>query len=33
MIKTLIDSFDYPEKGPGMMWELVAEKIQHWGAS
>jgi protoporphyrinogen oxidase len=28
VIKTLIDAFDYPEKGPGMMWEMVAEKIQ-----
>lgn len=28
VIKTLIDAFDYPEKGPGMMWELVAESIQ-----
>ncbi|MBA2524886.1 MAG: NAD(P)/FAD-dependent oxidoreductase [Pyrinomonadaceae bacterium] len=28
VIKTLIDSFDYPEKGPGMMWETVTELIQ-----
>ncbi len=28
IIKTLIDSFKYPEKGPGMMWEAVAEIIQ-----
>lgn len=28
IIKTLIDSFDYPVKGPGMMWETVAEIIQ-----
>ncbi len=28
VIKTLIDAFDYPEKGPGMMWELVADEIQ-----
>jgi protoporphyrinogen oxidase len=28
MIKTLIDAFDYPEKGPGQMWETVADKIQ-----
>ncbi len=26
-IKTLIDSFDYPRFGPGMMWETVAAKI------
>jgi protoporphyrinogen oxidase len=32
VIKTLIDAFDYPEKGPGMMWELVAEKIQAQGS-
>ncbi len=28
IIKTLIDAFDYPEKGPGQMWEMVAEQIQ-----
>lgn len=28
IIKTLIDAFDYPEKGPGQMWETVAAKIQ-----
>ncbi|MBX7060217.1 MAG: NAD(P)/FAD-dependent oxidoreductase [Pyrinomonadaceae bacterium] len=28
VIKTLIDAFDYPAKGPGMMWEMVAESIQ-----
>jgi len=28
IIKTLIDAFDYPAKGPGMMWEMVAETIQ-----
>lgn len=28
IIKTLIDAFDYPAKGPGMMWEMVAESIQ-----
>jgi protoporphyrinogen oxidase len=32
IIKTLIDAFDYPEKGPGMMWELVAEQIQDRGS-
>ncbi|OUT55896.1 MAG: FAD-dependent oxidoreductase [Rhodopirellula sp. TMED11] len=26
-IKTLIESFKYPEKGPGMMWEEVASQI------
>ncbi len=32
VIKTLIDAFDYPEKGPGMMWELVAADIQKHGS-
>ena len=32
VIKTLIDAFDYPEKGPGMMWEMVAEDIQTRGS-
>jgi protoporphyrinogen oxidase len=27
VIKTLIDSFDYPKRGPGMMWERAAEKV------
>ena len=27
VIKTLIDSFHYPRKGPGMMWESAAQKI------
>jgi protoporphyrinogen oxidase len=26
-IKTLIESFDYPRRGPGMMWEAAAAKI------
>ena len=26
-IKTLIDKFDYPAKGPGMMWERMAQII------
>lgn len=30
-IKTLIDSFDYPRLGPGMMWEAVAEIITRDG--
>lgn len=30
-IKTLIDSFDYPRLGPGMMWETVADKITRDG--
>ena len=28
VIKTLIDSFRYPRKGPGMMWEACARKIR-----
>jgi protoporphyrinogen oxidase len=27
VIKTLIDAFDYPRRGPGMMWETVANII------
>ena len=27
VIKTLIDSFRYPRKGPGMMWEATAELV------
>lgn len=33
IIKTLIDAFDYPAKGPGQMWEMVADSIQKDGAS
>lgn len=32
LIKTLIDSFEYPEKGPGMMWETAAEIVQTKGS-
>jgi protoporphyrinogen oxidase len=31
VIKTLIDTFRYPKKGPGMMWEECAEKIKQMG--
>ena len=31
-IKTLIESFKYPEKGPGMMWEEVASRITSKGS-
>lgn len=31
VIKTLIDSFRYPRKGPGMLWETCAHKIQQYG--
>ncbi len=30
-VKTLIDKFQYPEKGPGQMWETLAEKLQGMG--
>jgi protoporphyrinogen oxidase len=29
--KTLIDTFRYPRKGPGMLWEACAEKVRHLG--
>jgi protoporphyrinogen oxidase len=32
VIKTLIDSFRYPRKGPGMMWEACAEKVKRLGS-
>jgi protoporphyrinogen oxidase len=31
LIKTLIDTFRYPKYGPGMMWEVCAEKLQAMG--
>ena len=31
VIKTLIDSFHYPRKGPGMMWESAGRKIKEQG--
>jgi protoporphyrinogen oxidase len=31
VIKTLIDTFRYPRKGPGMMWERCTEKIRAMG--
>ncbi|SFM26117.1 NAD(P)/FAD-dependent oxidoreductase [Methylobacterium pseudosasicola] len=31
VIKTLIESFRYPRRGPGMMWEAAAAKIQARG--
>jgi len=30
-IKTLIEEFEYPKLGPGMMWEVAAEKVQARG--
>ena len=29
--KTLIESFRYPRRGPGMMWEAAARKIRRFG--
>ncbi len=31
--KTLIESFRYPRRGPGMMWEAAAAKIQALGGT
>ena len=31
VIKTLIESFRYPRRGPGMMWEAAAAKVQAQG--
>jgi protoporphyrinogen oxidase len=33
VIKTLIDSFRYPRKGPGMMWEACAAKVKKMGGA
>jgi protoporphyrinogen oxidase len=33
VIKTLIDSFRYPRKGPGMMWEVCAQKMVKQGGT
>jgi protoporphyrinogen oxidase len=33
VIKTLIDSFRYPRKGPGMMWEAAAAKVRALGGT
>jgi protoporphyrinogen oxidase len=31
VVKTLINSFRYPRKGPGMMWEVCARKVRENG--
>ena len=31
VVKTLIETFQYPRKGPGMMWEAAATKIKERG--
>jgi len=33
VIKTLIDSFRYPRRGPGMMWESCARKMRSLGGA
>ncbi len=33
VIKTLIDSFHYPRKGPGMMWEKAGSEISRYGGN
>jgi protoporphyrinogen oxidase len=32
-VKTLIESFRYPRRGPGMIWEAAARKIQESGGT
>lgn len=32
VIKTLIDAFDYPQLGPGMMWETVKDIVEQKGS-
>ncbi|GJM15173.1 MAG: hypothetical protein DHS20C13_05000 [Thermodesulfobacteriota bacterium] len=33
VVKTLIDSFNYPKYGPGMMWEKVTETLNNQGSN
>src|SRR6266404_9038078 len=33
MVTSLIDEFNYPKYGPGMMWEVAAEKVTAAGAT
>src|SRR3954469_435944 len=33
VIKTLIDTFRYPRKGPGMMWEACAARFKEMGGT
>jgi len=32
-VKTLVDAFEYPRLGPGMMWEAFAARIEQLGGS
>src|SRR6185295_3887801 len=31
VVKTLIETFQYPRRGPGMMWEAAASRIKERG--
>jgi protoporphyrinogen oxidase len=33
VIKTLIDSFEYPRLGPGQMWEMTRDRVEAGGSS
>src|SRR3974390_2549995 len=33
VVKTLIDTFRYPRKGPGMMWEACAARVKEMGGT
>jgi protoporphyrinogen oxidase len=33
VVKTLIESFRYPRRGPGMMWEACAAKVEGFGGN
>src|SRR6476646_3242521 len=33
VIKTLIDTFRYPRRGPGMMWDAAADRIKEMGGN
>jgi protoporphyrinogen oxidase len=33
VVKTLIDTFRYPRRGPGMMWEICADKVRQMGGT
>jgi protoporphyrinogen oxidase len=30
-VKTLIDHFHYPHRGPGQMWETMTDRLREWG--
>src|SRR4029453_2803630 len=32
-IKTLIEEFDYPRRGPGMMWQAVRDAVEGRGGT